>query len=312
MLSRCSSYSVIVLTLVYTYQTNSQKTAPQLFRKDYTYLEGFDAFYKEHTVQRQWTMAVATCLAEGAWLVAPKSKSELEAIQNFIGKSTTSIWLGIHDKFSESDFLTIEGKSITSEFSQWGLHQPNDCDGSKDCVAMANDGNYSDEDCNQKMNFVCKKSTVDLTQNPTCETYDIDYFYSPITKICYKFHVVPVSWHEAFRICRAEESDLATINSQVEAKLFIDNLERYPAHFLKGNFDKNILHVGFNDLLTPGIYLTNDGKPLNKAGYDNWAPNQPDNYNNNERCGSMFRDGSLNDVNCMTRAMFMMNIARDD
>lgn len=101
-------------------------------------------------------------------------------------------------------YVFLKGKSITSEFSQWGLHQPNDYDGSKDCVAMANDGNYSDEDCNQKMNFVCKKSRVDLTQNPTCETYDIgellDTYFFRYRRSLGKYNFATETLHRLYTI----------------------------------------------------------------------------------------------------------------
>lgn len=50
---------------------------------------------------------------------------------------------------------------------------------------------------------------------------------------------------------------------------------------------------------------------MKEAGYDNWSTGyegsapQPDNENGNEHCGSMYRDGTLNDVNCDTKAMFI-------
>lgn len=52
-------------------------------------------------------------------------------------------------------------------------------------------------------------------------------------------------------------------------------------------------------------------KHLDEAGYDKWSNGyenwgeQPDNEGDDEHCGSMFRDGTLNDINCDVKALFV-------
>lgn len=53
------------------------------------------------------------------------------------------------------------------------------------------------------------------------------------------------------------------------------------------------------------LILCFSGKSLSENGYENWSNGQPDNFQNKEHCGSMFRDGTLNDVDCNARQMFV-------
>jgi hypothetical protein len=57
-----------------------------------------------------------------------------------------------------------------------------------------------------------------------------------------------------------------------------------------------------------GFYAIVDmksGKALSDTGYEMWGSGQPDISDDKGHCGSMFRDGLLNDVDCETRAMFV-------
>lgn len=80
-----------------------------------------------------------------------------------------------------------------------------------------------------------------------------------MTNRCYKFHTYPAKWNEAFRICKNEGSNLAIINSDQEADLFISLFEKHPIDSLKGNFNKHIIHLGFADLLSAGSFKTING-----------------------------------------------------
>ncbi|XP_077285515.1 hemolymph lipopolysaccharide-binding protein-like [Arctopsyche grandis] len=132
-----------------------------------------------------------------------------------------------------------------------------------------------------------------------------DYKYSSDTNRCYKIHTTPLPWNQAFTSCISEESSLVTINSDAEAKILTKMFAQHPEKFLEGNFNKRVIYIGFNDLLSEGIYLNIDGMSLKESGYDKWSSGQPDNYEGKEHCGSMFRDGTLNDIECSEKAMFV-------
>lgn len=81
--------------------------------------------------------------------------------------------------------------------------------------------------------------------------------YPSMVDYCHKLHRKPKSWHDAYKTCVAEQAQLVIINSAEEAKLCIDLFNQYP---VEGSFNKKFIHVGFNDLIIPGEYLTVDGK----------------------------------------------------
>ncbi|GLG95541.1 Hemolymph lipopolysaccharide-binding protein [Gryllus bimaculatus] len=98
--------------------------------------------------------------------------------------------------------------------------------------------------------------------------------------------------------CEREGAYLAIINSLEEANLVKKLFNR----------DRDVgtwLHLGFHDLYKEGKYVTLFGEPLSETGYITWSPGQPDNYNNNENCGSMHPEGGLNDLNCSVKKPFV-------
>ncbi|XP_077284181.1 secretory phospholipase A2 receptor-like isoform X2 [Arctopsyche grandis] len=272
------------------------------FRKDYTFIKYVKAFYKMHHNSQTWSNALNTCQNEGAVLAVPTSKEEFDEMLKFSGNG--SLWIGAHDMFSEGVFVAIDGKQLSKIYINWAPGEPNNANNNENCLMMNLKG-YNDLLCTYSKQYICKRSALNITQNILCESYDLGYTYSSDTDRCYKFHETPLTWHKAFSSCISEESTLVIINSDSEARLLTSMLAKYPEKSLKGNFEKGQIHIGFNDLLTPGLYLTNDGKSLSENGYENWSNGQPDNFQNKEHCGSMFRDGTLNDVDCNARQMFV-------
>lgn len=68
-----------------------------------------------------------------------------------------------------------------------------------------------------------------------------------------------MTWNRSYQTCFGEESRLAIINSQEEADFFIKLFEKHPEDSLEGNFKKDLIHIGFSDITSPGIRITNDG-----------------------------------------------------
>ncbi|KAK7864516.1 hypothetical protein R5R35_003125 [Gryllus longicercus] len=117
----------------------------------------------------------------------------------------------------------------------------------------------------------------------------------------YRLHTVPVDWMTAKATCEREGAYLVIINSQEEANLVKKLFNR----------DRDVgtwLHLGFHDLYKEGKYVTLFGEPLSETGYITWSPGQPDNYNNNENCGSMHPEGGLNDLNCSVKKPFVCEL----
>lgn len=92
------------------------------------------------------------------------------------------------------------------------------------------------------------------------EKFVTDYRFSNVTESCYKFHSNAVDWKNAYRICSNEKANLAVINSQEEADVLVKLFKKYPFKSLKGSFNKNIIHIGFADLLSTGTFKTINGE----------------------------------------------------
>nr|AQY54446.1 immulectin 10 [Hepialus xiaojinensis] len=278
------------------------------FRSDYKYESSLAAFYKVHKSAKYWTDARAACQYEGASLVVPETQAEINVLVQLINEQlkndTTGIFVGIHDLFIEGTFMTINGEEIDDIFENWAAGEPNDVNDNEDCVLLHRNSKYYDINCKSKFPFICKKTLATLTANPMCETADKAYFPDAAGDKCYKLHLEPKTWSEAFTICHAEQSYLAIINNDVEAKLLKETLAKHPKDTLKGNFYKDGAYLGFHDQFTEGEFVTVFGQRLAETGYVEWSPGQPDNANKNENCGSIFRSGLLNDINCAYKLLY--------
>lgn len=76
----------------------------------------------------------------------------------------------------------------------------------------------------------------------------------------YKFHTNATVWKAAFKVCAAEDAHLVILNSAEEAKLTMDIFIEYAKSKPLGDFEKDRIMVGFNDLVTKGEHRTIDGK----------------------------------------------------
>ncbi|XP_046468154.1 uncharacterized protein [Neodiprion pinetum] len=112
----------------------------------------------------------------------------------------------------------------------------------------------------------------------------------------YKLHTRATTWVEARLICQEEGGHLAVINSVAEADAV--SLVFKKAERITGSEYPYDAFIGFHDLYREGEYVTIHGESLEKAGYDLWYTNQPNNLNNNQNCGGIHDNGRLNDLPC--------------
>ncbi|KAJ9601328.1 hypothetical protein L9F63_000509 [Diploptera punctata] len=119
----------------------------------------------------------------------------------------------------------------------------------------------------------------------------------------YKFHKTPNTWDAARKICEEEGGRLAVINSEEESKVIQKYLEKAPKLENVSNNDYAI--IGFHDRFIEGEYLTVFGNSVGSTGFTRWsAAHQPDNAGRNENCGSVHRNGGLNDIPCTWKLAF--------
>nr|CAD7259886.1 unnamed protein product [Timema shepardi] len=120
----------------------------------------------------------------------------------------------------------------------------------------------------------------------------------------YKLHTELSPWEEARRVCAEEGAHLAVVNSKVEMDVILNIWGRHPN--IMDSYLNSFAHVGFHDLYTEGNYLTVLGDSLLSTGFVPWGTNEPNNVGGSpgEDCGSLLRDGKLNDINCDTKLAY--------
>ncbi|KAG8231322.1 hypothetical protein J437_LFUL019527 [Ladona fulva] len=118
----------------------------------------------------------------------------------------------------------------------------------------------------------------------------------------YKFHTnFAKGFEEASSICAKEGGHLAIVNSESEHQVLATMFARHPESDLKTVW----AFVGFHDRLVEGEFVTIFGQPLNSTGFTRWSsPGQPDNYKGIEDCGTVHRNGGLNDIPCTSHLPF--------
>ncbi|CAH2086313.1 unnamed protein product [Euphydryas editha] len=130
-----------------------------------------------------------------------------------------------------------------------------------------------------------------------------DYEYVQKLGRCYKFHLMPMNWTEAYAACYTEQSYLAVINSQDEADYLVNLTNKTPKDKVEGNFLRGAVHLGFQ-LKKNRWQTVVRNMPLSDSGYIKWGGGQPDGKGE-EKCGSMFYNGHLNDIRCDQNLFFI-------
>jgi hypothetical protein len=101
-----------------------------------------------------WAAASAACTDWGGTLVRIDSPEEEDLInQNTVGDS----WIGLNDLETEGEMRWGEGGALAT-FTDWAPNQPDDFDGSEDCVELLADGRgYNDRPCTDLRAYVCER-----------------------------------------------------------------------------------------------------------------------------------------------------------
>ncbi|KAI5651667.1 lectin c-type domain-containing protein [Phthorimaea operculella] len=277
----------------------------KFFRADYQYDESVPGWTKLNPMPLTWEQARFRCSLEGSTLASPIT-SKLERIMKKImtENSAAVIFLGISSIYSSlGHFHTVEGYPLDG-FAEitWAPDEPNNIGNNEQCIAMYADGSWADVNCTTPLPFICfrneSKYAQDITPNFICGTIDQEYIFDERTGHCYKVHRIGHTWDVGHSICSAEGGYLAIINSAEEQDVLKDLLYNHaPAYWISAQH-KEYFGIGFRDWSEHGEWMTIHGQTLKEAGFDKWAPGQPDNYSPGEYCGGILRNAMFDDVWC--------------
>jgi hypothetical protein len=101
-----------------------------------------------------WATASAVCSAWGGALAQIESSDE----EAFVLEGTSAnTWVGLNDRETEGS-MRWDGGAELGTYSNWAAEQPDDFDGTEDCVELLADGRgWNDRPCTDLRVYVCER-----------------------------------------------------------------------------------------------------------------------------------------------------------
>ncbi|XP_076279064.1 uncharacterized protein LOC143208479 [Lasioglossum baleicum] len=250
-------------------------------------------------------------------------------------------YIGMHDIYKEGDWVTILGDTLAKTgFTEWSDKwggQPDNGGGQQNCGTFLKEGTLDDVQCEAHFPFFCElplvsfeplaavgiKGAVEMsTPNSfvNCIILAVGLsviFESQVTLSggvldkweqsgdhWYKLHSKARCWRDALKICRVEGGYLAVVNNQTEADELISRFHDHGQAI--GAWCQDAVYVGIHDQFCEGEWITIFNEPIDDVFHD-WSSKwgrQPDNFGGAQNCGTLYRDGKLNDVPCTINLPF--------
>ncbi|XP_033624617.1 macrophage mannose receptor 1-like [Asterias rubens] len=243
-----------------------------------------------------WPASKSTCEAYGGFLVSVTSEDENSFITSqfemLIAVGIDSLWMGASDYTSDGVFEWSEGSSIS--FNKWHPTEPKNTL-NPDC------GNYNTADpqgrwmtgnCYDVQAFICKIRAGDKVW-PIDSNTGVGHCqpgWNLFQGNCYFIDSKYIDYATAKKNCEDKNTKLTSILNVDEQSYLSMRTYMFQAY----------LWIGLNDKVKQGDFVWEDGSPY--GGFTNWAPGQPDHYNNNEKCVHFrygeLQEGMWNDLPC--------------
>ena len=129
-------------------------------RDDYVVTVGIGA-HKLNKRKVKWDEARKACMAEGGQLAILNSVEEERMVVNWMNRENVdTAWVGVHDQFTEGDWVTLTGESIDAAgYNTWTTlwpNQPDNYGGNQNCGVLMKHGGLDDERCDLNLPYFCK------------------------------------------------------------------------------------------------------------------------------------------------------------
>ncbi|KAL3870794.1 hypothetical protein ACJMK2_038837 [Sinanodonta woodiana] len=110
---------------------------------------------------KDWDNARATCQAEGGDLLVPTECNYQyfrEQAETIVGICDSEFWLGAQRPTNGADFITVEGDTISNTANFWKQGQPDNTNGTENCLEMRRDYDLlaNDLKCSQLSGYICQ------------------------------------------------------------------------------------------------------------------------------------------------------------
>jgi hypothetical protein len=106
-----------------------------------------------------WSDALKSCKTKNssAYLTSVDTYGELRLAQLVLPRlGWDRVWMGLNDIKNEGSYVWSDGRPLQGQTFKWAPGQPDDSNGTQNCVAMLQDGTISDEDCNLQLPYSCE------------------------------------------------------------------------------------------------------------------------------------------------------------
>ncbi|XP_053305849.1 pulmonary surfactant-associated protein D-like [Spea bombifrons] len=145
------------------YQVNSieqqLRSALEAQKKALVFAKGTssgDKMYISNNVEATYREAIQMCSKAGGQLATPKNSAENDAVRAISLEKKKDPFLGVNDIQFEGSYRYLNGQPIS--YSNWDANQPDDYKQAEDCVEMYGNGNWNDQNCEEKRLVVCEFS----------------------------------------------------------------------------------------------------------------------------------------------------------
>ncbi|XP_069566819.1 macrophage mannose receptor 1-like, partial [Brachyistius frenatus] len=252
-----------------------------------------------------WHEAFTKCSDLGAHLLIINSQDEQFFINgklpDFHQVEIPDIWIGLSDKDQDGQFRWVDKSEI--EFSNYGTGFPRNTAGFWDCgqIFTGNyDGKWETTNCFKSLGYVCEMTGGQNPKPTSAPDSHCDNGYLLYGASCYHFKSDRVkTWQDAEAHCTSEQGHLVSFHSPEELSFLTSHMPREA-------------WVGLNDISVENQFVYSDGTPAN---FLPWAPNQPDNWQNNEDCVQLrgmnhHEPGKINDDFCTSTKGYICQKAK--
>ncbi|KAI8507060.1 hypothetical protein Bbelb_154990 [Branchiostoma belcheri] len=171
-----------------------------------------------------------------------------------------SYWFGLSDIVAEGNWHWVDGKDYDPAVTKWDTNEPNDMLG-EDCAEIMSHGQWNDQACTKRRGYICERQTE----------------YRGYTKVNFKVFAQLKTYEAAKLTCVSHGGHLADAKTQELHDLLLSEIQKVDG---SSNY-----WIGLNDRTVENSWTWSDGTPVSDGVFTNWAPGEPNNYNNEQDSG---------------------------
>lgn len=232
-------------------------------------------YYKVYDNADSWEDARLRCEKKGGHLVTITSAKENDFVySHMVQQGYAQAYIGLYNASYSNHPIWTWVTEERFKYKDWGDGEPNNYDYGYEYYGEFLNGAWNDCSNTSTNQYICEWDSAEGVKQDT-------------RYIEYKGHIYEIfsnadGWTDAKERAEKKGGYLACITSAKENAALLKLMRRsgvYEAYF--GLFNNGQNKKGYTYKWVSG----------EKFVYEDWAPNQPDNYNNNELYGGFFKEG---------------------